>query len=474
MKRVIVVLLIALLSCAFAFAKLTGSAGVKFEENIDKETLSTTNTTSFNFTYTFASDKVKINSKEDVHVEVAATAKFILGSRIKGDGNGIRIGNGDRGIGAVITLTTAKIVGKNWYVSVLGTQDAYDYAKAAVLTITNKETKDAFGNVKSKDSQVTSYALAFEKTDGVTIGYDGFTASFGIENIKDFTLLGSATVETPEFAFKDDAIKFQAAAQFGRFKIADKKTYVAVNALGVSARTTATIKDITLKAAFDMGLENFGQEVGTGPERETQFNIDGRFDFKYSFVNASIYAYAGGSGLKFGKAVKGVFNYYKDFYLEAKAVFDLNTFELPFKVTVSAKNITNSEVAGNLIIKGGVVPSVKVEFAKDAIKAAASYSINTETKAWSTLVYGIYAFEKFTVGAGTKVAGDSELTQISVGAFVETDKLVKGAKFGLSYGLNGDTAYSDGCAKALTGAKFTSNYKKEKNGTANAYCKITF
>ena len=85
MKRVIVVLLIALLSCAFAFAKLTGSAGVKFEENIDKETLSTTNTTSFNFTYTFASDKVKINSKEDVHVEVAATAKFILGSRIKGD-----------------------------------------------------------------------------------------------------------------------------------------------------------------------------------------------------------------------------------------------------------------------------------------------------------------------------------------------------------------------------------------------------
>ena len=474
MRKGIVVLLILLLACGFAFAKLTGSAGVRFDENIDKETFSTTNTTSFNFTFTFASDKVKLTNKEDVHVEVAATAKFILGSRKTGDGNGILIGYGDRGIGAVITLSTAKIVGKNWYVSVLGTQDAYDYAKAAVLTITNKETKDAFGNVKSKDSQVTSYALAFAKTDGVTIGYDGFTASIGVESIKDFTILASATVETPEFAFKDDAIKFQAAAQFSRFKVSEKKTYVAVNSLGFSARTTAIIKDITIKAAFDMGLENFGSVVGTGSERETQFNVDGRVDFKYNFINANIYAYVGGSGLKFGKAVKGVYNFYKDFYLEAKAIFDLNAFELPFKVTVSAKNITNSEVAGNLIIKGGVVPSVKLEFAKDAIKAAASYSINTGTKAWSTLVYGIYAFEKFTVGAGAKVAGDSDLTQFSVGAFAETDKLVKGAKLGLSYGLNGDTAYSDGCAKALTGAKFTSNYKKEKNGTASAYCKIAF
>lgn len=474
MKKGIVILLISALVCSFAFAKLTGSAGVRYEENPDKETFSTTNSTSFNYTFTFVSDKVKINNKDDIHVEVAGTAKFILGARKTGAGNGILIGNGDRGIGAVISLSKVRIVGKDWYVSVLGTQDAYDYAKAAVLTITSKEVKDAFGNVKSKDSQVTSYAVAFAKTDGVTVGYHGFTASFGVNTIEDFTLLASATVETPEFAFKDDAIKIQAAAQFSRFKLGDKKTYVAVNSLGSSAKTTIAVQDITIKAAVDMGLEYLGTEIGTGSETETQFNFDGRVDFKYKFVSASIYAYAGKSGLKFGKAVKGKYSFYKDFYLEAKAVFNLNTFDLPFKVTVSAKNITNSVIAGNLIKKGGIVPAIKVEFAKDAITAVASYSINTETEAWSLLVYGLYKFEKLTLGAGAKIAGASELTQISPAAFAESDKLIKHAKFGLAYGLNGDKVYSDGGASALSGAKFTSNFKKEKKGTINTYCKITF
>ena len=474
MKKGIVLLLISVLVCGFVFAKLTGTAGIRFDDDLDKETFSTTNKTSFNYTFTFASDKVKITSKEDVHVEVAGTAKFILGARKKGAGNGILIGNGDRGIGAVISLTKARIVGKTWYVSVLGTQDAYDYAKAAVLTITSKEVKDAFGNVKSKDSQASSYAVAFAKTDGITVGYDGFTASFGINTIEDFALLASATFETPEFSFKDDAVKLQAAAEFGRFKQGDKKTYVAMNTLGASAKTIVTIRDITIKAAVDMGLEYFGSEIGTGSETETQFNFDGRVDFKYKFVNASIYAYAGESGLKFGKATKGKYNFYKDFYLEAKAVFDLKTFEIPLKITVSAKNITNSDIAGNLIKKGGIEPTVKVEFAKNTITAVASYSINTETEAWSTLVYGLYKFEKFTLGAGVKIAGTTELTQISPAAFAESDKLIKHAKFGLAYGLNGDKVYSDGCVSALSGAKFTSNFNKEKKGTINAYCKISF
>ena len=475
MKKGIVIVLISLLVCGFAFAKLTGSAGVRFDDDIDKETFFTTNTTSFTFTYTFASEKVKITSKEAVHVEVAGTSKFILGERIKGDGNGILIGNGDRGIGTVITLSKARIVGKNWYVDVLGTHDAYDYAKAAVLTITNKEKKDAFGNVKSsKDSQVTSYSVAFAKTEGITVGYKGFTASFGVESIKDFTLLASATIETPEFAFKDDAIKVQTAAEFSRFKLGDDKTYVAVNTLGASAKTTVVIRDITVKAAVDMGLENFGSEIGTGPEMETEFNIDGRVDFKYNFVNTSIYAYAGESGLKFGKESKGKFNFYKDFYLEAKAVFDLNVFELPFKVTVSAKNITNSDIVSKKTSKGGIVPAVKIVFAKDALTTAVSLSKNTETEAWSILGYGQYVFEKITVGAGFKIAGAKETTQVSFGAYAESDKLIKNTKFGLSYGLNGDTIYTYGGAKALSDAKFTSNYKKEKNGTVNAYCKIIF
>ncbi|MGX8681382.1 MAG: hypothetical protein ACSW74_01865, partial [Spirochaetales bacterium] len=90
--------------------------------------------------------------------------------------------------------------------------------------------------------------------------------------------------------------------------------------------------------------------------------------------------------------------------------------------------------------------------------------------------YGTYAFEKFTAGAGVKVAGATELSTIAFGAFAESDKIVNGATFGLSYGLNGDKVYGDGGAAALSGAKFTTNYKADPASVGNilAYCKIAF
>ena len=478
MKKGIIVLLIAVLVSGFAFAKLTGDAGVRFDADFDAKGFGTSNTESLTFSFEFASEKVEIAGDEDVHVEVAASGKFILGKLKTDAGNGIYIQNSTdatRGIGAVISLDTAKIVGKNWYVDVTGTQSAYDYAKAAVLTISKKSVKDDFGNKWDYDDAAASYVVTYENLPGVTVGFNGFTASAGVEYIKDFAFMTTAAVETPEFAFNEDAIKVQGAAEFGRFKLGDAGDYIAITTFGASAKTTAAIQDITVGAAVDMGVEYLGAEVAQIgiSETDTQFNIDARVDFKYNFVDASIYTYAGKEGLEYGKWG----GTYRDFYLEAKAAFDLNAFELPLKVTVSAKNITNSDdFVGGAQMKAGIEPAIKVEYAKDAVKAVASFGMNTEYKNWDALVYGTYAFEKFTAGAGVYVWGLEEVGIVQFGAFAESDKIVNGAKFGLGYGLNGGKLYAKGGEYCLDNELFTNNFKADpvNAGTMTAYCKIAF
>ena len=492
MKKGIIVLLIAVLVSGFAFAKFSGSAGVSIIAGFgdDAAAILTTNEKSFDFSFEFASEKIEIAGDEDIHVEVAASAKFILGDKenAAAAANGIFVQNGDddtRAVGVVFSLDTAKIVGKNWYVSVLGTQSAYDYAKAPVLTIKSKGVKDDFGNTYKKTNQAASYVVDYNKVPGVTVGVNGFTASAGFDFVKagaDKVFVASASVETPEFAFNDDAVKVQAAAEFSRFGIAGEIAAVKDSVVGASAKATVAVQDITIGVATDLGLEYVGAELAGQADKETEFNVDARVDFKYNFVDASIYTYAGKAGLSYGDYVAYGNNYasFKDFYLEAKAAFDLNAFELPLKVTVSAKNITNAEsfsAEGILVGNYGIVPAVKVEFAKDAIKAAASFEMNTEHKDWSALVYGTYAFEKFTAGAGLSLAGDTELDTVAFAAFAESDKIVKGATFGFAYGLDPDKCYGDGCAAALSAAdKYNANYKDDPAdaGSIFAYCKISF
>ena len=512
MKKGIIVLLIAVLVSGFAFAKFSGSAGVIYNADLDGKIFDTSNAKSFDFSFEFASEKVEIAGDDEVHVEVEASAKFILGKlkttdavgkvdisddpdvpdvrnvtlgKFAAKGNGIYVLNGDqtdRGIGVVFSLDTAKIVGKDWYVSVLGTQGAYDYAKAAILTIHSKDVKDDFGNKYDKDDQAASYVVDNIKVPGVTVGFKGFTASAGFDYLADVgddkAYIVTATLETPEFAFSDDAVKVQAAAEFERLNIKVAPNYFIANEFGASAKATVAIQDITVKAAVDMGVENISAEIGPFEEKETEFNVDARVDFKYDFVDFNIYTYAGKDGLGFGDAGKS----YYDFYLEAKAAFDLNAFELPLKVTLSAKNITNAKagLTAEAAVAAGINPSVKVEFAKDAVTAAASFGINTESKEWNTLVYGTYAFEKFTAGAGVFVKGADEVSKISFAAFAESDKLVKGATFGLGYGLYSTADYNDfykkGGAVAITDSdQYSTNFKDSANaGNILAYCKIAF
>ena len=80
MKKGIIVLLIAVLASSFAFATFSGSAGVIYNASFDDKSVGADNVNSLSFSFTFASEEIKLDSSEDaIHVEVAASAKFILG-----------------------------------------------------------------------------------------------------------------------------------------------------------------------------------------------------------------------------------------------------------------------------------------------------------------------------------------------------------------------------------------------------------
>jgi len=359
-------------------------------------------------------------------------------------------------MGLLIKFTKARIAGSNWYVDILGVQNSYNYASAAVKKIKSKQNKDVFGNLDYLTNNAASYSVAYTKAPGVTIGYADFVASFGFYHEDAEGTKFSATLQTPEFKFSDDAIAVQAAAEAS-------KTYAGNVNAGASAKATVAIQDIKVGFAADFGLE------GIGGDDDAVFQMDARADFGYKFVDVNVYTYVGKPGLKTGEMLGGPI--YKDFYLEAKAAFDLNEFEVPVKVTVSAANIVD-----NADDEKGIDLAASADFAKDAISAGASFGFNTKTSAWNAGAYGIYAAEKFTAGANVKVAGGEELTAIKFGVFAESDAIVKGATFGLNYGYNAYKAMAYGGSYVAKNAVNTNNFAGDDPtiGTVSAYCMIAF
>ena len=466
MKKGIIVLLIAVLVSGFAFAGFSGYAGLQLNADLDGKVYGFANKTSASFTFEFAADTKEITG-EKLYGELKATAKAIVdkseGTVVTGVYSTFDENSTKYGLGLVIDIDTAKIVGDGWYVDILGVKSAYDYAKAAVATAYQDKDKNAFDLQKQKTEgaliikkwkkSASSYKVAYDKAPGVAFGYAGFVASVGFLKNATGTAF-SATIETPEFAFSDDAVKVQAAA------MASKKAGTGKTNVGAAAKTNIAIQDVKLGVAADFGIEGIGDEA--------QFNMDARVDFTYNFVAVNVYTYFGKAGLK---AEGGKWSeaqvYYNDFYLEAKAAFDLNAFELPLKVAVTAKNIIDKS-------DKGLDLGASVDFAKDALTAGAGFDINFLTKAWTAKAKAKYAFEQFTAGAGVQVKGKDGVTAINAAAFAETDKLVQNVRLGLGYGLNADNFMEDGGWTAIGDGEYSADFKAEKAGVISAYAIIKF
>ena len=474
MKKGIIVLLIAVLVSGFAFAGFSGYAGIQLNADLGEKEYGFANKPDASFTFEFAADTKEITG-EKLYGELKATAKAIVdkkgnAEKLK-DSEAVFLYFGDTknyttyALGLVLKIETAKIVGDGWFVDILGVKSAYDYAKAAVATAYQDKDKNAF-DLQKRDSKdltkwkksASSYKVAYDKAPGVAFGYAGFTASVGfLKNDKGTAF--SATIETPEFAFSDDAVKVQVAA------MASKVGNTAMTNVGAAAKANIAIQDVKFGVAADFGLEGIGTEA--------KFNMDARVDFTYNFVAVNVYTYVGEKGLKAGgsSTVEAKEKYY-NFYLEAKAAFDFNAFELPLKVAVTAKNIIDKTEA-----KPGTDLGLTVDFAKDAITAGAGFDFNLTSKAWTAKAKAKYDFEQFTAGAGLLVKNNgTKISEVKTAVFAETDKLVQNVRLGLGYGLNADNLMEDGGWTAIGDGEYSNNFVGDTTdpGVISAYAIIKF
>ena len=441
MKKGIIVLLITVLAAGMAFADFSGDAYVQFNADLDQKNYGLANGTDVSFTFKIDSESVKLAGENPVHVEVEAAANLIVDSTAGTGDVLIWSSSKDKyGLGLVFSIKKALIVGENWSVSVLGTQSAYDYAKTSSYYVMTKEVKDSFGNVKYKTWQPASYKVSYAKAPGVTVNYDGFTTSFGFKHTEADGTAFSATIQTKEFAFVDDMLKVQAAAE------ASQKAGKKAN-IGASAKAAFAVEDVAASVAADFGFEGVGED-------EMKFAFDAAVAVSYDFIGATAYIFKG----------EKLSDDYKDLYLEATAEADLNAFEVPVTISVGAENLVDKSDAGIRL-------SVSAEYAQDAIVAGASFGMNIKDEAWNVNAYGKYDAEIFTAGANFAI---DSTKAIGLGAYVETSAIVEGATFGLNYGLNNVNAMYYGGHYCTSNAINTNNLGAEKLGTVGAYCIIGF
>ena len=441
MKKGIIVLLITVLAAGMAFADFSGDAYVQFNADLDQKNYGLANGTDVSFTFKIDSESVKLAGENPVHVEVEAAANLIVDSTV-GTGDVLIWSSTDKyGLGLVFSIKKALIVGENWSVSVLGAQtSAYDYAKTSSYYVKTKAVKDSFNNVKYYTWQPASYKASYTKAPGVTVNYDGYTASFGFKHTEADGTAFSATIQTKEFAFSDEMVKVQAAAE------ASQKAGAKAN-IGASAKAAFAVEDVAASIAADFGFEGIGDDA-------MKFAFDAAVAASYNFVSTTAYVFKG----------EKLSDDYKDLYLEATAEADLNAFEVPVTVSVGAENLIDKSEAG-------IGLSISAEYAQDAIVAGASFGMNLKDQSWNVNAYGKYDAEIFTAGANFAI---DSTKAIGLGAYVETSAIVEGATFGLNYGLSNDYAMYYGGHYCTSNAINTNDLGAEKLGTVGAYCIIGF
>ena len=352
MKKTIAILLVAILAVSSVFAAFSGEASLGFGGNLDNG----------NFGFIDSAAKVKV----DVDLATAnaeAIADGAVYASIKGS-LVLKIYSGekatpefpdpnDKGQWAVRLLadiTEAKVAGANWEVSILGLDDAPNYAKG-FQTYTVEKGIDKWGFEREDFDENYNNSVPFEKATGVQATVYGFKAGFGILGdysdektweLKD-NLNVAALFETPEFNFGGVIVQAGTAYSYETFdSIKDgnlyygegknKDTFVRTNAWDVSAKVGYASDVFSLTAATDVAFK-FAEG------KDTEVDADVALNFNYDFLTVDAYY---GTNPVTEKKPAGIDKYDKytsEDMLSAQVKVDLNSFNVPVALTVGVNDI---------------------------------------------------------------------------------------------------------------------------------------
>ncbi len=441
MKKILSVALVALLAASTVFAAVSGSATAGFGYNFDtKDYGFIGNDKNVKFDFELATASVDKQAEGDVYAAIKASFGIVALSNQK-DGvdpisksafpvtaGGEVLNNGKVGFGIYAKIDSAKVAGKDWYVSILGVPSVNDFAKSAIDTW--DKGNSIYGLPDEDSTSKASYKVSYAKAPGIEAGYAGYVMGFGLKGVakEDGDLETSVFAKTPEYEVAE-GIKLQAGASYYYKKAS---AAVANNAVGGSVKFAYENDTLSASVASDMGYD----------AKAEQFDADVAAKLAISPVTVDAY-YA--TNVKVDvDAVKNL--------LSAKAVVDLNAFDVPVALTVTGKDLVNKQ---DLNLKAAFNIT-------EQLSASVNGGYIIDTKVWSVGGDVKYAADAFTVKAATAVKKtvDTDNMLLSASASIESAVLVPGSTLKLAW----------------SGAKdlLDKNPAKANYGKIIASCKIAF
>ena len=494
MKKTIAILLVAILAVGSAFAAFSGEASLGFGGNLDNG----------NFGFIDSAAKVKIDvdlatataeqiADGDVYASIKASfgLKLTTGEETRGEVEDPTTpgapaiytdnsANSNYKIGIIADITEAKIAGANWEVSILGLDDAPNYAKG-FQTYTVEDGIDKWGLSRADFDENYNTALPFEKATGIQATVYGFKAGFGLLGdyddedtweLKD-NINVAALVETPEFDFNGFKFQVGGAYSYESFEKLDDNKHPTVesadwtktNAFSVSAKAGYEKDALSVMAATDVAFKFVENE-------DTTIDADVAVDVVYDFLTVN--AYYGTNPVTGKNPVPGKLDTYTKEYsedmLSAQVKVDLNSFDVPVALTVGMNDIiakqaivAKAEITAieglKLTVNGGY--TVDEKFGRDAAGLILDDKDKDIVGKWSAGLDAEYDMGIAKVSAGISaeqlVEKDAKV-KLGLNTAVESDSIIPGATLKLAWADAEDVlkAENDG-AKEL--GKITASIK---------------
>ena len=471
MKKTIAILLVAVLAAGSVFAGFSGSASVSAGYNFEtKDWGFFGNGTGVKLDVELGSAVAEKAGEGKVYASIKASLAV---DAVTTSWDEIKPDTYWKTVGVKAKISEAKIYGYNWSVSILGLADQPDFAKSAIDSYKD-EAKDDWG-FKKADKKVVpvSYSMGWAKAPGLEATYADYTVGAGIsyrdkavtEKVYEYKMVTvtvpgitlptetevrvlkeekvvsaagttlTAYVKTPEYDF--DGLKAQFAVA-GAKAAGDKTKNV-----GLSAKASYATDVISASVATDLGF---------AVADKTTVGADVAANIKYDFVTVDGY-YATKAQTKNDKSTT------KNL-LSVKVATDLNSFEVPVKLTLAGKDLVNKQ---NL--------SAEAEFVAVeglTVKANAGYGIaDKKVSVGGGVEYKADAF-KATANVGfSTIVGTEKSSVLTLDAAVESEVIVPGATLKLAYGAaSGD--------QNLLDKQTASNVKAQNLGKVVASATIKF
>ncbi len=477
MKKGIIVLLIAVLVAGFAFAgKITGSAGLQFNVDLQNKQWGFKNANDWNYTFTFTYDttSVKVAGETDAYAELEIKGTATAAIAGKQAATATLVGTDPASGAGTVTNKVSVTLSKANIVFVLG-------EKKLVFGLLNAGAAADYVKTYYKVGSATkSYVTGPDKIlPGFNVSYDGYTGGFGAKGSwtdDDFFYNFFLHAESKTFKFAEDKVTVNA----GIYAALSNDT--SATAVGAPYKDN-TVLGGAVKAHYGLAAD---KKAGTSEstvvaniaadfqynKKDEAFKFEIAADAKYNIKedaseNVKLEVYAA-PGKTIGAAPYTGDN--KDaFCLAAKLTYSGHKFQFNEKMDLT---VSGSVDGRDLLVEDREVTVEAKEILNLKLDEKNSLKF-TFTEAYAILkakTLGItarvdYTAEKFTAWAEVDPSfqfADSNkdaLTKLAFQAGIKTTKIVDKAELGLTY----------------TKADFVKVSEKIKNiGLISAYAKIAF